>query len=186
MSAIFGASDQCVAVHPSDLCVALAAMDAEIVVQSANGTRTIPMKDFHRLPDQTPERDTNIEKGELITEIFIPKNPFAKHTEYLKIRDRASYAFALVSVAVALYVDGNGRIADARVCVGGVAHKPWRLFDTESRLRNTKAIWDSDFERLAKIITAAAAADAKPLKNNGFKVDLLQNTLITALKNVLS
>ncbi len=185
MSAIFGASDQCVAVHPSDLCIALAALDAEVLVQSTNGTRTIPFKDFHRLPADTPERDNTLEKGELITEIFIPKNPFAQHSEYLKIRDRASYAFALVSVAIALYVDGNGRIADARVCVGGVAHKPWRLYDAESRLRNAQAIWDGKFEKLIETIAESAILDAKTLENNGFKIKLLQNTLVTALETVL-
>jgi xanthine dehydrogenase YagS FAD-binding subunit len=128
MHAVFGWSDECVAVHPSDMCVALVALDAVVKVQGAGGqTRSIPFADFHRLPENTPQKDTNLNQGELITAIELPKNNFANKSYYLKVRDRASYAFALVSVAAALETSGS-KIKQARVAMGGVSHKPWKLF----------------------------------------------------------
>jgi xanthine dehydrogenase YagS FAD-binding subunit len=137
-AAIFGASDLCVAVHPSDLCVALAALDAQVIVQSLQGERRIKLTDFHRLPGETPDIDTVLERGELITGVFVPARTERQVSHYLKIRDRASYAFALVSVAIALYLDENKVIQDARIAFGGVAHKPWRAYDAESFLKNKK------------------------------------------------
>jgi xanthine dehydrogenase YagS FAD-binding subunit len=134
MHAIFGWSEKCIAVHPSDMAVALAAYDAVVVVQNAEGRqRSIPFTDFHRLPGEMPEKDNNLLAGELITAIELPRNNFAEHTYYLKVRDRASYAFALVSVAAALELNGN-IIASARIAMGGVAHKPWRALRAEQML----------------------------------------------------
>ena len=133
MHAIFGASDSCIAVHPSDLCVALAALDATVRVQGPAGERQIPFRDFHRLPGATPERDTNLQPGELILSIDLPPSPYAAHSHYLKVRDRASYDFALVSVAAALELDSR-IIRGARIALGGVAHKPWRAESAERLL----------------------------------------------------
>jgi xanthine dehydrogenase YagS FAD-binding subunit len=130
MHAIFGHSDSCIAVHPSDMCVALVALDATVLVTGPKSNRRIAFADFHRLPDNTPQKDNNLERGELITGVEIPDSSFTKNVHYLKIRDRASYAFALVSVAAALDVEGN-TIKDARLAMGGVAHKPWRLHEAE-------------------------------------------------------
>src|SRR5438105_13460364 len=124
--AILGQSEQCIATHPSDMCVALAALDAIVRVRGPNGEREIPMADFHRLPGDTPERDTNLTPDELIVAVDLPAMPFATRSHYLKVRDRASYAFALVSVAAALDLDSNETIKVARVALGGVANKPWR------------------------------------------------------------
>ena len=123
--AILGASEHCVATHPSDMCVALAALEARVIVAGPEGERRIPFADFHRLPGDTPHQDNNLEEGELITAVELPPAGFASHCTYLKVRDRASYAFALVSVAALLELDG-GLIREARIAVGGVAHKPWR------------------------------------------------------------
>jgi xanthine dehydrogenase YagS FAD-binding subunit len=131
--AILGASDQCIATNPSDMSVALAALDARIRVRGAEGERTIPIGDFHRLPGTTPQLDTNLKPGELILSIDLPKSSYAGHSRYLKVRDRASYAFALVSVAGALELDGN-HIKSARIALGGVAHKPWRSEEAEKVL----------------------------------------------------
>ncbi|MEO8892538.1 MAG: xanthine dehydrogenase family protein subunit M, partial [Coleofasciculaceae cyanobacterium] len=131
--AILGSSEQCIATHPSDMCVALLALDAVIHVQGVNGERLIPIGEFHRLPGDTPEIDTNLEHGELITAIELPNLSYGKRAHYLKVRDRASYAFALVSVAAALEID-NGKIKAARVALGGVAHKPWRATAAENIL----------------------------------------------------
>src|SRR6188472_2871469 len=131
--AIFGTSEQCIATHPSDMCVALAALDAEIEVRGSAGTRRISIGAFHRLPGTTPERDKELRHGELITAVLLPPSRFAAHSHYLKVRDRASYEFALVSVAMALDVDGN-RVRDARIALGGVAHKPWRARSAEHAL----------------------------------------------------
>jgi xanthine dehydrogenase YagS FAD-binding subunit len=121
--AILGASEQCIAVHPSDMCVALAALDGAVEAQSRSGVRHIPMSEFHRLPGTTPERDTELRRDELIVAVTLPPSPFAGHSRYLKVRDRASYEFALVSVAAALDVAGD-RVRDARIVLGGVAHRP--------------------------------------------------------------
>jgi xanthine dehydrogenase YagS FAD-binding subunit len=174
--AIFGASPQCVAVNPSDMSVALLAHDAMVEVRSARGSRAIPMASFHRLPEATPERDTNLERDELIVGVTLPPSRFTT-VEYLKVRDRASYAFALVSVATGLRVV-DGRIADARIALGGVAHKPWRAEGAERALIGRRLDRDT--------ITAASEAavtGAVPLRDNAFKVDLARRTVAHALKN---
>lgn len=175
--AIFGWSEKCIAVHPSDMCVALAALDAVVKVQDPDGKeRSIPFTDFHRLPGDTPEQDNNLRHGELITAIEIPKNNFADAFYYLKVRDRASYAFALVSVAAALDITG-GKIKQARIAMGGVAHKPWRAGEAEKLLVG-KTATEENF---------AAAADAemraaKPFEHNKFKVELGKRAIVLALR----
>ena len=179
MHAIFGASDHCIAVHPSDMCVALTALDAILVISSNNGERRIPFGDFHRLPGGTPEKDNNLQKGELITAIEIPDNDaFSKNVLYLKIRDRASYAFALVSVAAALDMQGN-TIRNARLAMGGVAHKPWRLTASENFLKGKTASVDN-FKEAAAI----AMKDAKGYGYNNFKLTLAPNTIVHTLKTI--
>ncbi len=173
--AILGASESCVAVNPSDMSVALAALDTVVEVQGMEGKREIPLVDFHRLPGDTPERDTNLEPGELITAIILPPSSFAKSGVYLKLRDRASYAFALVSVATALEVAGD-KIKTARVALGGVAHKPWRATEAEEFLVG-KVANKSTFEEAAEI----ALKDAQPLAHNGFKVELSKRVIRRAL-----
>ena len=139
MHAIFGWSNDCVAVHPSDMCVALVALDAVVKVQKADGTeRTIPFSEYHRLPGNMPEKDNTLEHGELITSIELPKNNFANKSYYLKVRDRASYAFALVSVAAALEMNGN-KIKDVRIAMGGVSHKPWRRNGSRKILKRQRS-----------------------------------------------
>lgn len=177
MHAIFGASDKCIAVHPSDMCVALAALDATVIVQGKKGTRRIPFVDFHRLPGDQPELDNNLAAGELILGVDIPDNNFAKNTYYLKIRDRQSYAFALVSVAAALELDGN-IIRNARLAMGGVAHKPWRLTDAEKSLIG-KTISIENFQNAAQI----AMQGAKAYGSNDFKLKLAPATITEALKH---
>lgn len=179
-AAIFGSSDRCVAVHPSDMCVALAALDAVIVVRKKDGgVREISFQDFHRLPENNPERDNILEQGELITNVIVPTNNFAKNSYYLKIRDRASYAFALISVAVALELQGE-TITAARIALGGVAHKPWRLIEVENFLKGKKANEDT-FKEAGNLATNGA----KPLKHNTFKVELLKNSVFEALKKCM-
>jgi xanthine dehydrogenase YagS FAD-binding subunit len=176
MHAIFGASEQCVAVHPSDMAVALAALDAKIHVRTPGGTeRVIPMADFHRLPGDHPERDNTLEHGELIERIELPPSNFADHSYYLKIRDRTSYAFALVSVAAALELDGD-TIKDARLAMGGVAHKPWRAHQAEKALIGKKAT-DENFAAAAE----AEMKAAQPLTHNAYKVELGQRAIVRAL-----
>jgi xanthine dehydrogenase YagS FAD-binding subunit len=176
MHAIFGASEQCVAVHPSDMAVALAALDAKIHVRTPDGTeRVIPMADFHRLPGDHPERDNTLEHGELIERIELPPSNFADHSYYLKIRDRTSYAFALVSVAAALELDGD-TIKDARLAMGGVAHKPWRAHQAEKALIGKKAT-DENFAAAAE----AEMKAAQPLTHNAYKVELGQRAIVRAL-----
>lgn len=179
-AAIFGASDACVAVHPSDLCVALAALDAQVLVQSANGERRIDFKDFHRLPGDSPERDNVLERGELVTGIFVPAHPFHRFAHYLKIRDRASYAFALVSVAAALHMDDNRTIKEARIALGGVAHKAWRAYEAEAFLKGK--MYDETVFREAAVLAMKAA---KPLKHNAFKVKMAENAIELALSNTI-
>jgi xanthine dehydrogenase YagS FAD-binding subunit len=176
MSALFGWSDKCVAAHPSDMCVALAALEAQVHTDQ----RTIAFEDFHRLPGDNPTQDTNLKHGELIEWIFLPQNNFAKHSSYLKVRDRASYAFALVSVAAALELDGKV-IKDVRLALGGVAHKPWRARKAEALLRGQQATE-------ANFLAAAAAelGDAKPLEHNAFKVPMARNAIVVALQSALS
>jgi xanthine dehydrogenase YagS FAD-binding subunit len=176
--AILGASQHCVAVHPSDMAVALAALDATIVVLGRQGERRIPIADFHRLPGDAPERDTVLEHGELITAVELPALPVAANSAYYKVRDRASYAFALVSVAVALQVN-NGRVAEVRIAFGGLAHKPWRAVRAEASLRGAPAT-DESYRRAAE----AELADAKPLEHNAFKVPMARNTLRMLLRHL--
>ncbi len=176
MHAIFGFSDKCIAVHPSDMCVALVALDASVLVTGPKGNRRVPFADFHRLPGDTPQKDNNLEKSELITSVEIPDNSFSKNVHYLKIRDRASYAFALVSVAAALNLNGN-TIKDARLAMGGVAHKPWRLNEAEKALIGKQASEDT-FRQAAEI----AMKGAKGFKYNSFKLKMGTNAIVEALK----
>jgi xanthine dehydrogenase YagS FAD-binding subunit len=179
MHAIFGASDTCIAVHPSDMCVALRALDATVIVESVKGKRSIPFADFHRLPGTSPEKDNNLRKGELITAIEVPLNPaLASHSLYTKIRDRASYAFALVSVAAALDMKGS-TIQNARLAMGGVAHKPWRLNAAENFLKGKTASVEH-FNQAAAI----AMKEAKGYGYNNFKLKLAPNTLVQTLKSI--
>ncbi|MET0634450.1 MAG: xanthine dehydrogenase family protein subunit M [Chitinophagaceae bacterium] len=175
MHAIFGASEQCIAVHPSDMCVALAALDATITVEGNKGTRTIAFGDFHRLPGTNPEKDNTLRPGEIITLISIPKAGFTRHVSYVKIRDRASYAFALVSVAAALDMDGD-TIRSARLAMGGVAHKPWRLTAAEKFLEGKKA-GTAIFEQTATIAMQGATGYGA----NNFKLKLGPATIVEAL-----
>lgn len=174
--AILGASEHCIATHPSDMCVALAALAAEVRVQGPGGERVVPFAEFHRLPGEAPQRDTTLEPGDLITAIDLPATQFSQHYTYLKLRDRASYAFALVSVAAALEIEG-GRIRAARLALGGVAHKPWRDVQAEQMLAGKAA------EREA----FAAAADkildgARGFGGNDFKIELARRAICRALE----
>ena len=181
MHAIFGWSEKCVAVYPSDMSVALSALDAVIKVRNGGGQeRNIPFTDFHRLPENKPEQDTNLAKDEMIIAIEIPKNNFADRSYYLKVRDRASYAFALVSVAAALEMNGN-KIVQARIAMGGVAHKPWRAFKAEKMLAGMDAT-EANF----KMAADAEMADAKPLEHNKFKVELGNRSIVRALQMALT
>lgn len=177
MHAIFGASDKCIAVHPSDMCVALAALDATVLVSNGKTVKRIPFKDFHKLPGNNPEKDNNLLKGELIKGIELTIQPgFAAHSLYTKIRDRASYAFALVSVAAML--DMNGKtIKDVRLAMGGVAHKPWRLAAAEHFLKGKEAT-AANFKQAATL----AMKDAKAYGHNQFKLTLAPNTIVHALQ----
>lgn len=175
MHAIFGASEQCIAVHPSDMCVALAALGARVEVTGRKGTRYIPFTDFHRLPGQTPQLDNNLAHDELITHVIIPTNNFAQHSYYLKIRDRASYAFALVSVAAALHIE-NGTIREARLAMGGVAHKPWRLHEAEQALIGKPAT-TAGFAQAAQV----AMYGAKAYEYNAFKLKMAPAAITEAL-----
>ncbi len=181
MHAIFGWSDKCVAVMPSDMCVALVALDAVVKVQGANGQeRSIPFADYHRLPGDAPQKDNNLNFGELITAIEIPKNNFASKSYYLKIRDRASYAFALISVAAALEMDGN-LIKQSRIAMGGVAHKPWRAMEAEKFLTGKDAT-EANFKAAAD----AEMRNAKPLEHNKFKVELGKRAIVRALVQAMN
>ena len=178
MHAVLGTSAQCVATHPSDMCVALAALDAIIHVQSATGERTVAFADFHLLPGDTPNKEHGLQPGELITHIEIPALSFAKHSTYLKIRDRSSYEFALVSAAVALDIS-NGTIRNARIALGGVGSKPWRASGAEQLLKGQKAGTEA-----FKAAAAEAMKDAKPLKDNAFKIELAKRNIVAALSTI--
>ena len=179
--AIFGYSDKCVATYPGDMANALYALDAVVRVRKADGQeRSIPIQDFHRLPGDTPEKDNNLQHGELIVAIDIPKNNFADRSYYLKVRDRASYAFALVAVAAALEMRGN-TIEKARVVLGSVAHKPWRSAEAEAALVG-KAATEATFRAAAE----AAFAGAKPLEHNKYKVDLGKRAVALALQRAMN
>ena len=175
--AILGASPSCIATNPSDMNVALAALEAVVRVQGPNGERRIAFEDFHRLPGDTPERDTNLAPGELITSVDLPANGFAAHWHYLKVRDRASFAFALVAVAAALDIDDAGTVRDARIALGGVAHKPWRARETEKQLIGKRL--DAD---LLATAANAAVADAKPHRDNAFKMKLAPAAIVRATR----
>jgi xanthine dehydrogenase YagS FAD-binding subunit len=179
MHAIFGASNKCIAVHPSDMCVALAAMDAKVHVSGPKGDRTILFTDFHRLPGETPEKDNTLQKGELITGVSVPAE-FTKNVAYLKIRDRASYAFALVSVAAALSLDGT-IITKARLAMGGVAHKPWKLKEAEAFLTG-KAASGENFRNAAEL----AMNGAKGYGHNDFKLKMGRGAIIQALNQAIN
>ncbi len=175
--AIFGWSDACVATHASDVAVAFAAMDANVIVRARSGERSIPFTQFHRLPGNTPERDNVLDRGELIVAIEVPGRIEGRASHYLKIRDRQSYEFALVSAAAAVATNGR-RIASARLAMGGVAHKPWRLTAAETALRGVSL---DNIDALRSAI-AASFADARPLANNAFKVELAQRVALRALQ----
>jgi xanthine dehydrogenase YagS FAD-binding subunit len=181
MHAIFGWSEKCVAVYPSDMAVALAALEATVKVQQKNGaSRVIPFGEFHRLPGAHPEVDNTLKSGEIITAIEIPKNNFAGHSHYLKARDRASYAFALLSVAAALDVT-DGKINQVRLALGGVAHKPWRAFAAEQFLIG-KSATTVNFQQAA----ALEMDQAKPLEHNRFKIELGKKSIVRALEIALN
>lgn len=173
--AILGASNECIATNPSDMNVALAALGATIHVEGPNGKRTIAFSDFHRLPGTTPELDTNLKPDELITAVELPAPKFAKHSYYLKVRDRHSYAFALVSVAAGLEMDGN-TIKSAGLALGGVAHKPWRSTEAEKSLAGATPGPEA-FKKAANL----AVAGAKPYEHNAFKVELAKQSIVRAL-----
>jgi xanthine dehydrogenase YagS FAD-binding subunit len=173
--AILGASPSCVATHPSDMCVALAALDAQVHLQGTEGSRTIALTDLHRLPGDTPERETELKPGELITAVALPGAPFAVNSTYRKVRDRASYAFALVSLAAALEVKA-GHIENVRLALGGVAHKPWRAARAEAALQGAPATGAS-FARAAD----DELRDAVGLTHNGFKIELARRVIVHTL-----
>lgn len=175
MHAVLGASDACIAVHPSDMCVALAILEAKVHVSSASGDRVIAFADFHRLPGDTPERDTNLNAGEIITAVELPPQGFARNYTYLKIRDRLSYAFALVSVAVGLELEGD-IIREGRFALGGVAHKPWRDPQAEAALLGQPAN-ATTFARAADVLLR----NARGYGRNTFKIDLARRCIARAL-----
>jgi xanthine dehydrogenase YagS FAD-binding subunit len=175
VNAILGTSEACIATHPSDMCVALAALEAKVHVAGSTGERVIAFADFHRLPGDTPHLDTNLRPDEIVTAVELPARGFAANYSYLKIRDRLSYAFALVSVAAALELDG-GRVKEARLALGGVAHKPWRNSEAEAALRG----------QVADAPALARAADlllrgARGFAHNAFKIDLARRAIVRAL-----
>lgn len=176
--AILGASEHCLAVHPSDMAVAMAALDAEVVVLGVDGERTVPIADFYRLPGDEPHRDTTLQHGELVTAVQLPELPFATRSTYWKVRDRASYAFALVSVAAAVDLDGD-TVRDARIALGGVAHMPWRARLAEDALRGAPAT-DEAFRQAAD----AELAGAAPVEGNEFKVPMVRNTMVAVLRRL--
>jgi xanthine dehydrogenase YagS FAD-binding subunit len=161
------------------MAVALAALDAVVHLQGPDGERQVPLVDFHRLPEDHPEVDTVIRPGELITAVELPPTPFAKNSHYLKVRDRASYAFALVSVAVAVDLDG-GKLRDLRIALGGVAHKPWRAGNAEAVLRG-----QAPTDELLARAGAEAVAGARGYAHNAFKVELAQRAVVRALQTVI-
>lgn len=174
--AILGQSEQCIATHPSDMCVALATLDAVVRVQGTHGEREIPFADFHRLPGTTPNIDTNLAADELITAVDLPAIPFATRSHYLKVRDRATYAFALVSVAAILDLDEAKNIKSARLALGGVAHKPWRATKSEQAL-----IGKRSEESVLRVAAEAELADAKAYQHNSFKIELAKRCIVRAL-----
>lgn len=173
--AILGTSAYCIATHPSDMCVALVALDAVVQTQGPKGERTIPVADLYLLPDDHPERETVLEHGELVVAVDLPASPFAARSRYLKIRDRASYAFATVSVAAALDIQ-DGIIRAARIALGGVAPKPWRAYEAEKIL-----VGQPPQEAVYRAAALEATRGAQPQRYNAFKVELTQRTIVRAL-----
>lgn len=176
--AVLGASEHCVAVHPSDMAVAMAALDAVVNVLGEDGERRVPLREFHRLPGDTPQHDTVIEHGELVTSVELPPLPDGARSGYRKVRDRASYAFALVSAGAVLVTDGQ-RVREARIAFGGLAHKPWRAAHAEEALRGA-APTEENFRRAAD----AELRHASPLPGNAFKVPMARNTLAALLREL--
>ena len=176
--AMLGASAACVATHPSDMCVALSALDAIVHLKGPAGVRTVPMVEFHRLPGDTPEIDTVLQSGELIIAVELPPMASGTRSTYRKVRDRASYAFALVSVAAALDLDGD-TVKGVRIALGGVAHKPWRAHKAEAVLRGGAAS-EAAFHAAAE----AELADATPLSGNGFKIELARRVIVAVLTDL--
>jgi xanthine dehydrogenase YagS FAD-binding subunit len=177
--AILGASDSCVATHPSDMCVALVALGAVVHLQGPAGIRSVPLTDLHRLPGERPEIETELQPDELITALEIPPLGFARRSTYRKVRDRASYAFALTSVAAALDIDDVGIVRDVRLALGGVAHKPWRAAKAEAELKGQVA--GTEVFRAA---AEAELADAIPLGENAFKIELVKRTIVAVLNEL--
>lgn len=177
--AILGASPACVATHPSDMVVALAALDAAVHLQGNGGARTLPLTELHRLPGGHPEIETVLEPGELIVAVELPASSMAARSTYRKVRDRASYAFALVSVAAAIEV-ADGVVKDVRLALGGVAHKPWRAYKAEAALRGGPATAEA-----FRAASEAELADAVPLRDNGFKVELAKRTIVATLGDLV-
>jgi xanthine dehydrogenase YagS FAD-binding subunit len=173
-----GGSEHCIATHPSDMCVALVALDAVVHTRGRKGARAIAAKDFHLLPGDHPQAETMLEHGDLITHVDLPASRFAARSHYLKVRDRASYAFALASAAVALDL-GEGSIRDARVVLGGVATKPWRSVEAERILQG-----QPPSRKVFQAAAEAAVRGAVPRTHNAFKVELVKRTLVRALANV--
>jgi len=179
LHAILGASDSCIATNPSDMNVALSALDAVVQIQGVNGNRSVPLIDFHRLPGNTPQRDNVLEPNELIVAIDLPTSRLVGKSHYQKVRDRASYAFSLVSVAARMTVE-NGTIQHVRIALGGVAHKPWRMPDVENQLVGKPAI-ESTFREAARQLLAGA----EPHQYNSFKIKLAENTIVRTLQTVV-
>jgi xanthine dehydrogenase YagS FAD-binding subunit len=175
INAILGTSEACIATHPSDMCVALAALGATVHVTGPQGARAISLVEFHRLPGDTPERDTNLRRDEMVVAVELPPAGFARNYSYLKIRDRLSYAFALVSVAAGLELEGE-TIKEARVALGGVAHKPWRVSEAEVALRGAPAS-EASFLKAADVLLQGA----KGYGHNTFKIDLARRGAVRAL-----
>lgn len=178
MHAVLGASDACIATHPSDMCVALAALGAIVHLHGPQGQRTLALTGLHRLPGDHPEQETELAPGELITAVELPALPFATRSAYRKVRDRSSYAFALVSVAAAIDVQ-DGIVRDVRLALGGVAHKPWRAWKAEGMLKGQPATSDN-----FRAAAAAELADATPQSGNGFKIGLAQRTVVAVLEDL--
>ncbi|MNK82248.1 4-hydroxybenzoyl-CoA reductase subunit beta [compost metagenome] len=170
--AILGHSENCIAVFPSDMCVALSALDAVVNISGPDGDRTLQFSDFHRLPEATPDIDNNLKKGEMITGIDLPEKGFSENYSYLKLRDRASYSFALVSVATGLDIE-NGKIRDARIALGGVSHKPWRVKEAEDFLVG-RELTRENFSVAADIILKGATG----FEHNSFKIDLAKKAIV--------
>jgi xanthine dehydrogenase YagS FAD-binding subunit len=178
--AILGASDHCVAVHPSDMCVALVALDAKLHLLGPEARRTLSLEEFHRLPGDRPDVETQLKPGELITAVELPPSAFARRSAYRKVRDRASYAFALVSVAAAVETSANGTITDVRLALGGVAHKPWRARIAEDALRGQAAT-----EASLRAAARAELSHAVPRPGNAFKVELAERTIVAVLQELI-